>query len=220
MCDLLFLKTIDKLPDQILKTYTTHESRRRVKFVVIDDQGIGADLKQVLQNNGFILEELSDVSSVTQVKGYHVVLCDIQGVGNGISPDFEGAGVVKAIRDEYPTKYIISFTGSSVDRKYNAYLKYADSSIPKDASKADWIDELGIAVRNTLDPKLKWKKIRSYLISRDIPTKMILRIEDNFVRSMLDDSIKFPSEKIIKGVAPEIAKILKDIVIPIASVLL
>lgn len=212
---MLFPKTIDNYK-KIPENFASQEQRRKIKIVVIDDEGLDSALKRVLGNNGFVIDELSDITSVSQLHAYSIVLCDIRGIGIGISPEYQGAGLVKAIKEEYPTKYVISFTGSDIDKRYNDMLRYADASITKDANIQEWIDKLNDAVQYSLDPVKQWNRIRTYLSQSKVPTRMIICLEDNYVRHLDNPEIKFPSKKCLKSIPFDIVQVLMNIIIPVA----
>ena len=198
MCIFFATKTIEDFKP-IPTNYASHECRRRVPIAVIDDEGLDPSLLRVLQANGFVLEQYSDIQSVSQIHRYSVVLCDIRGVGASISPEYQGAGIVSAIRKEYPTKYIITFTGSEIDKKYNAMLQNADDSIVKDAETQEWINKLNDAVKFSLNPIEQWYRLRTYLSSMHISSQLIMQLEDNYVRHLNNETVKFPSEKLGKA---------------------
>ena len=218
MCVFLAIKTIEDYKP-IPTNYASHDCRRRVPIAVIDDEGLDPSLLRVLQANGFILEQYNDIQTVSQIHRYSVVLCDIRGVGSNISPEYQGAGIVRAIRKEYPTKYIITFTGSEIDKKYNAMLQDADDSIVKDAEKQVWIEKLNEAVEFSLDPKEQWYRLRTYLSSMHVSSQMIVKLENNYVRHLIYENVKFPSDKLSKALPSDILGILSQI-IPLVIALL
>ena len=211
MCIFFSGRTIDDFKP-LPTNYASHECRRKVPIAVIDDEGLDASLLRVLQANGFILEQFNDIQTVSQIHRYSVILCDIRGVGLNISPEYQGAGIVSAIRKEYPTKYIITFTGSEIDRKYNAMLQEADDSIVKDAEKQEWIEKLNEAVKFSLSPVEQWYRLRTYLSSMQLSSRMLMQLESNYVSHLLNDRVSFPSEHLSKSLSPDILTILTQII--------
>ncbi len=142
--------------------------RAQVSIVVIDDQGFV--YSDILRNHGFHITLLKDITDINAVEAYPVVVCDIRGVGKSFGSPFEGAHVISELRKHYPNKILIAYTGQQFDASFNQYFSLCDASVKKDAESQQWVETLDEAISNFLDPVAQWKKVRSYLISCDIPT--------------------------------------------------
>ena len=53
--------------------------RKLVPIAVIDDETFAP--AQNLENNGYVIEIIGDLKSISQILEYNIILCDLQGVG-------------------------------------------------------------------------------------------------------------------------------------------
>ena len=112
-------------PKQITELHTPERviaqmKREDAKMVVVDDQDF--PYLDILRQHKFNIDTLNDITSLTTIEAYDVVLCDLNGVGKSFSRQYQGAYLVKEIYKRYPFKIIISYTGISFDARYNEYL--------------------------------------------------------------------------------------------------
>jgi DNA-binding NtrC family response regulator len=164
------------------KDVNISELRREFRICVIDDEEF-APMKK-LTNSRFDIMECPDPTDILQLNDYSIVLCDIKGVGMHFGSEFQGAFLIKEIRQRFPYKTIISYTGETWDQTYNEYLSQADDWIQKDAKIEEWILKLDNAIRKASKPTEIWKKVRRHLVSQDIDTYEILKLEDAFTRAI------------------------------------
>ena len=153
---------------------------------------------------------------------YDIIICDIHGVGEAFSKEFQGAYLVKEIYKQYPFKIIISYTGITYDARYNEYLKHAEFSLKKDVSSEDFVEKLDAAISLIQDPVHRWNKIKNYLVENDVPTYEIALIEDDFVRRLLSnqDFNDFPKKKIQKNIDSNLRAVLQSFAANILSKIL
>lgn len=138
-------------------------------------------------------------------------MCDIRGIGKKISSSFEGAFLIKEIKENYPEKIVIAYTASQYDPSYNLYLQRANVILPKSLSTEEWLDILDKYIFQTADPVYQWKVLRDRLINLDIPLIEIAKLESAFVKSFLKG--EFTSfEKLGKSMDSEVTKIISDFV--------
>ena len=97
-------------------------------MVIDDDEFIYLD---PLRKSEYRIEHRRDIQSLKDVAEYDVILCDIRGVGKFLNSQFEGAYLVKQIKEKYPNKIVISYTANSYDPKFQEYLSYADATVAK-----------------------------------------------------------------------------------------
>ena len=128
-----------------------------------------------------------------------------------MSSSFEGAFLIKEIKENYPEKIVIAYTASQYDPSYNVYLQRADNILSKSLSTEEWLDVLDKYIFQAADPVYQWKILRDRLIILDIPLLDIAKLEDAFVKSFLKE--EFTSfEKLGKSMDSEVTKIISDFV--------
>lgn len=161
----------------------TAELRKQVDILIIDDDEVFLQ-ESYLQKNGFRITHKTDIDTIKDVSDYEVILCDIRGVGKKLGASKEGAFLIKEIRNNYPNKQIVAYTGSSYDAAYNQYLKYADAVIDKGIPLDDWVALLDKQIENAVDPRNQWDRIRRSLLDSGLDTIAVAQIEDRYVRSI------------------------------------
>ena len=125
-----------------------------------------------------------DIRSLTDVAGYDLILCDIRGVGKFFQSDYEGAYLVKQLKEKYPNKIIVSYTADSYNPKYENYLKYADAIVPKGTTLEDWDSLLSQLIRDLANPVKQWKKTRKALFDANVSTILVAKYENQFVKAV------------------------------------
>ena len=178
-------KTISDLRTADLKLKKVRRSD--VKIAIIDDEPI--EIMDILKSHKFNIDLIPKIESINILGEYDIIICDIHGVGEAFSKEFQGAYLVKEIYKQYPFKIIISYTGITYDARYNEYLKHAEFSLKKDVSSEDFVEKLDAAISLIQDPVHRWNKIKNYLVENDVPTYEIALIEDDFVRRLLSNQV-------------------------------
>jgi len=173
---------------QIFKNTT--EKRKAVKICVIDDEPFSP--KRNLFSYGYEIEEISDIKSIEEVSGYDIILCDLMGVGQSFDPAQGGASIIKEIKKNLPSKFIIAYSGARSNTIVAvAAREYADDFIKKDAELNEWTDLLDKFVEQSVDPWAMWRIARTNLLALDVDIKNVVRLEDAFVRSVNAKDTKF-----------------------------
>lgn len=197
-----------KISDAVRKE-RIHDLRKKTDVLVIDDEGF--EPKEFLEGNNYRLTSKTDIDNVKDVSEYPIIMCDIRGIGKKISSSFEGAFLIKEIKENYPEKIVIAYTASQYDPSYNLYLQRANVILPKSLSTEEWLDILDKYIFQTADPVYQWKVLRDRLINLDIPLIEIAKLESAFVKSFLKG--EFTSfEKLGKSMDSEVTKIISDFV--------
>ena len=197
-----------KISDTVRKE-RIHDLRKKTDVLVIDDEKF--EPKEFLEGNNYRLTSKTDIDNVKDVSEYPIILCDIRGIGKKMSSSFEGAFLIKEIKENYPEKIVIAYTASQYDPSYNVYLQRADNILSKSLSTEEWLDVLDKYIFQAADPVYQWKILRDRLIILDIPLLDIAKLEDAFVKSFLKE--EFTSfEKLGKSMDSEVTKIISDFV--------
>lgn len=204
-------------PKQITELHTPSRvinklQRENVKMVLIDDEDF--PYLDLLKQHKFNIDTLNDVTSLTTLEAYDVILCDLNGVGKQFSKIYQGAYLVKEIYKRYPFKIIISYTGISFDARYNDYLKYADFSVKKDVESEVWVEKLDLAIDMLSNIEKRWKRVRDYLFDNNVSLFDVMLLENNLVESVeKGNKDDFPLNKLTSNLGKE----LKDVLISFAS---
>lgn len=195
-------------PRELTELKTLHKSfqashRHLVPIAVIDDEPL--QYLAILRDHGFTITVFNDISDVKALEAFPIVLCDIKGVGKAFKSKYEGAHVIAEIRKHYPQKILAAYSGQQFDPSYNQFFEQCDFVIKKDVDSDAWIERLDEAIQLAIDPIAQWKRLRTYLLSHDVPLFHLLRLEDDYVTSMLNKSKVFPRRSTLK-LLPEDAK--------------
>jgi hypothetical protein len=159
------------------------EKRENIRIAVIDDQAFAPE--QNLRNAGFRVDSIGDIKNISEIEPFQVILCDLQGVGAHFESKYQGGFLINEIKRNYPEKFVIAYTGGSLDPSVVGYAQnFADDFIKKDADINEWRDKLDDVIRSLSDPIEIWRRQRDALIDADVSTLEILKLEDAFVRSV------------------------------------
>lgn len=183
-----------------LEPLSASKLKSQVKIAVIDDAGLNASLKDKLQKLGYQIQYFDDIFNLETVKAFDVIFCDIRGVGKSLNDTYEGAYLIKELRKQYPTKYLVAFTGSDIDRKYNSFIMSADAFLEKDSGSEKWTEFIDIALESQANPFFQWKRLMRYLVEKNLNSSTIMRIEDEFVDAILSKKT-FPSRKLVSAIS-------------------
>lgn len=190
-----------KLPNNIA------ELRKHVNMLVIDDNDFMPEA--YLKANGYQIHHKTDIDTIKDIEPYDIILCDIAGIGKRLGYTKEGAFIIREIHANYPNKRIIAYTSYTYDPEYNQFFSMADFVAPKDFGIDDWIDALDDQVRKAVNPVNQWKKIRNYLLEKEVSTLTIARIEDKYVSAV--NSKKFDKLKdFVEGNDSNLSSIITD----------
>ncbi len=169
---------------------TAKERRAAVSIAVIDDEPFAPQAN--LQTYGYNIKPIGDLKDLNEVASFHMVLCDVMGVGRHFDAKLQGASLIAEIKKSYPEKVVIAYTGAAMnDRAAKLATERADRIIKKDVDIEQWtavLDELG---REAVDPYVIWNKVRRRFVEIDASTKDILALEDAYVRAVRSRDASF-----------------------------
>lgn len=194
-----------------LSTLSAGEMRKKTRIAVIDDEVF---LKRnTLIQHDFQIKEVGDLKDIGAIETYPIILCDIKGVGTYFKSQYEGGHLIEEINKFYPNKVIIAYTGERFDPTYNRFFQIADRSIRKDADDDEWIHVLDDSLKIVNDPCEQWKKTRKSLLNLNIGAVNLVKIEDLFVRSILEKQDLMSNSKTINTLVGD----TKNIVLNLAA---
>jgi hypothetical protein len=157
--------------------------RDNYRIALIDDQTI--PLIKTLKLHSYRIDHFKDVEKVEELDKYHIVVCDIDGVGKAFGSKFQGGHLIKEIRNQFPLKYIIAFSGKSFDIRYNDYFKLCDNVMEKYADATDWTNCLDLGIKQLNNPVYVWNKARNLLLLNDISLIDVAKIEQCYIKSVV-----------------------------------
>lgn len=192
------------------------KSRRAlVSIGFIDDEAFLP--KKNLERLGYNISEIGDLKSITEVKPYPIILCDIMGVGNKFDPQLQGAQIISEVKKNYPNIFVIAYTGANMQsRPAKKAMSEADRFLKKDADIDEWKSVLDDFVMKSTDPKEIWLRTRLHLCYQGIDTAHIMELEDAYVSAFetRDQSFK-KLHKVANKI--DILPMAKTVVLNVAS---
>lgn len=169
---------------------TQADLRAAVKIAVIDDERFQPFAN--LKSYGYDVTLLPDISKISEVSGYEIVLSDLMGVGAHFDQSIGGASLIREIKTNYPTKIVIAYTGARANAgEAIAAKEYCDHFLKKDADLTEWSEMLDAYVKQVVDPYVMWIRARDGLLDQEIDIRDIVKLEDAYVRSVLSQDEKF-----------------------------
>lgn len=118
-----------------------------VRILFVDDQYF--PIVENLARAGYKVKRKKDVRDVDDldVKDYHIIFVDYDGVGRNFSEIHQGAALVKAIKDKYSaSKFVILYTNQDsipAETSMNNLFMAADAHMRKSSSDAsDFIEKI------------------------------------------------------------------------------
>lgn len=172
--------------EPVLKNYSLAQLKRVTDILIIDDDPF--TYEEALKKNEFMIDYKSDVQSLKEVEAYSVILCDIAGVGKFLESQYEGAYLVQQIKEKYPHKTVIVYSGNKFTTAYQEYLNYADYTMQKGATLEKWNTLLTQIVREGADPVRQWIKTRTALLEAGLSIVEVAKLEDKYVRAIKNSS--------------------------------
>lgn len=205
-------KLSDLNGEPILREITLSQLKRNTEILVIDDDEFV--YLESLKKIEYHIEHRTDIQGLKDVAEYDIILCDIRGVGKLLRSPYEGAYLVKQIKEKYPNKIVISYTANDYDPKFQEYLAYADATIPKGTALEDWDAMLTKMLNELVDPVKQWEKARNALLAAGVSTVMVAQYESQYVKA-----VKNGDYKSLKDVYVNSKKPGKDIMISLLSMI-
>lgn len=177
IADLSHARVIERI------TNSDYDRRSLFPIAIVDDKDF--PYEENLKANNYKVDFKGNIRSIDEVDDYDIILCDLQGMGTKLNSVGQGAYVIDEIKRSHPEKFVVAYTGGSLDDDITLKAQeVSDYFLKKDADIDDWRDILDEIISNLSDPNQVWKRQRDALVEADVPTLDILRLEDAFVRSI------------------------------------
>jgi len=177
----------------VISNIPISDLRQQSQIVIIDDKiEEMSHIVRGLRSNGFNIVTRKDVASIKDVASYDIVISDIQGVAQDIDGDEQGYGFIRQVSKNYPLKGVGVYSGISYTLKDGIEGLIV---IQKDDSVQTWCDNLDAKLQEIKNPTEVWTWIAKKLVYNRISTRLIAKIEDDYVDRILNKKTMdgFPS---------------------------
>lgn len=123
------------------KNLTIEDIKKCTRILFIDDEDF--EYAEVLSAAGWNISQIKEVDDLDAsiIKCADIIFLDYLGVGNILTPQEKGLGLLDALKNKFPDKIIIFFsahTGFGLDKK----LKLADDWINKSSDAIVYIQKI------------------------------------------------------------------------------
>lgn len=129
------------------KSYT----KDNVNILFIDD--LDMPVVESLRKAGYRVKKIRDVKDVddSEVKNSQIIFVDFEGVGRSVSPQHQGAGLVKELKTKYrESKFVVLYTAQPTmpaDTTMSSLFTIADARMRKDSDTTDFTDQIREALK-------------------------------------------------------------------------
>ena len=177
----LFSKKDKPTPKSPIKELTSEEledAKFKARIAFIDDEEISH--VERLQDDGYNITQFDDIDNIDDFlrKKYNVVVLDIQGIGQKISPKSEGWGILKYLKNANPNLVVIMFTGAEWSiTKYKQEAEKADDFIGKDLEFLDFKSKLDDGIKKAFSPSYHFEIERKKMLKEISNTSTIEQIK-------------------------------------------
>ena len=184
MCMSLFYKKIAELNGEaILKEISITDLKKMAEIIVIDDHEF--DYLHDLQKYDFNIRQKNDLTDLSDVEVYSIILCDIRGVGKFLKSKYDGANLIKQLRSKYPNKIILAYTAEPYEADFEQFLSSADEVIAKGTYTIElWAALLEKYIKVLADPVKQWERTRKKLFDAGVSTVDVAKYESEYVKAV------------------------------------
>ena len=190
-------KTIDDLPANIIANIREKKKIEETKILIIDDDEL--ELEKTLRRIGYNVTWKKDIDVLNDVENYSIIICDYKGVGLKFNSEFEGLNLSMLIKEKYPDKIIYLLSAADFNPRANNYIKFIDELVYK-GEEEKIIEYIREDCNKLFDPRERWIHYKELLKTKGIKEKDIFRLEDLYVRSLLEKKDILSSDSLFKKV--------------------
>lgn len=143
---------------QALSSPSLDEIRKRSQLLVIDDHAFAYE--SLFKRDEYHITRWATVKNLSQLTDHHfdLILLDLHGVALKESPDQQGLGLLKHIKDASPAQLVVAYTAVAWSASFHEFFGLADAVLEKG-------DEY-VTFKATVDRLLQRKYSEGYFISR------------------------------------------------------
>ena len=190
-------KTIDDLPANIIANISEKKKIEETKILIIDDDEL--ELEKTLRRIGYNVTWKKDIDVLDDAENYSIIICDYKGVGLKFNSEFEGLNLSMLIKEKYPDKIIYLLSAADFNPRANNYIKFIDELVYK-GEEEKIIEYIREDCNKLFDPRERWIHYKELLKTKGIKEKDIFRLEDLYVRSLLEKKDILSSDSLFKKV--------------------
>jgi hypothetical protein len=109
--------------------------KKKIKILFIDDDS-GFNIVKILKDSGWVnASTTKDIKSIDipQVKSATVLFIDNHGVGKLLNCKDEGLDLVKMIKEKYPEKIVVIYSGDMLGNMFHEAINLANHRLAKNA---------------------------------------------------------------------------------------
>lgn len=191
----------------IVKERSIEKLRERVKILLVDDEEY--EIIDILKTRGYSIYYKSDINYLIETEPFDIILLDIKGIAKKFGSPKQGFGFAVNVKNKYPQKIVISFSGTS-DIRINEELHKIDGFIMKDTDVDIWCNRLDKYIKDYCDPNYQWNAIAKKLKKDGVEEDIINELKDEFISSFENNSFDGFSSRFMQKVrnAKELMEIL------------
>lgn len=190
-------KTIEDLSANIIANISEKKKIEETKILIIDDDEL--ELEKTLRRIGYNVTWKKDIDVLDDVENYSIIICDYKGVGLKFNSEFEGLNLSMLIKEKYPDKIIYLLSAADFNPRANNYIKFIDELVYK-GEEEKIIEYIREDCNKLFDPRERWIHYKELLKNRGIKEKDIFRLEDLYVRSLLEKKDVLSSDALFKKI--------------------
>jgi len=130
------------------KPLPLEEIKRRTHVLFVDDESFDSLLDNIRQA-GWSATQTKDILNLDSddIRKSDVIFVDYKGVGQILTPTEEGIGLLKALKQKYPQKYIIFYSGYAGVIPGDKLHGIADGWIRKNSDPYVYIERIESAAK-------------------------------------------------------------------------
>ncbi len=207
-----FWKNKLKSFENITKTFSFEELKRRLRIVIIDDEDIFP--LTLFKENGYTVEKWDKVEDYAKLESgfYDIIILDILGVGGHIS-DEDGFGVLESLKNYNPSQIIIAYSAHSYDLSKQKFWEMADESIQKPSQFLKMKEVIDNVITTKFNPKRYLEVLDKTLSVYNIRKKEKIKYQHDYIKTLEQNKnpdwsklLEFTDNEILKRKIKTISK--------------
>ena len=122
--------------------------KKRTQILFIDDELFDSLLDNIRQA-GWSVKQTRDISNLDSedLRNSDIIFVDYKGVGRALTPTEEGIGLIKALKNKYPRKHLIFYSGYAGFIPGDKIHDIADGWISKNSDPYVYIERIETAAK-------------------------------------------------------------------------
>lgn len=190
-------KSVDDLSSSVIMELNDKKIIESTKIMIIDDDKV--QIEDLLRRIGYKVVLKSDIDVLSDVDDYPIIICDYKGVGLKFGSEFEGLNLIKLIKEKYPEKIVYLLSAADINPRANDYIKYADELVYK-GEEDKLVEYIKQDCQKIYNPKDRWNQYKKMLVSKGVKEKEIFRLEDLYVRSLINKKDILSNDSLFKRI--------------------